>query len=134
MPPKKLCQGRAIWAVVSRKGINAKRRPGIIVTDAREIEAGKPIFVVVVSTDLTPSHDTKAEDIIPLPFHPQGRLEPGFRKPCAAICDWVEEVCRDAILEVHGILPFRYLARIAKRRADIQAAESKAEPAAKEPG
>jgi hypothetical protein len=128
MPVKKLCQGRAIWAVISRNGVNPKRRPGIILTDAREIEAGKPIYIVVTSTDMTPSRGTTEADIIALPFDPQGRIAPGFREPCAAICDWIEEVDPAMILERGGILPRRFLEAIVKRRAEIESGKELESP------
>lgn len=84
------------------QGRNRKRRPAVILTTREEIQAGEPIFVVAISTQLP---HRLPDEYVELPWHPQGRVRTGLRERCAAVCTWLEEVREPDILQYAGVVP-----------------------------
>jgi hypothetical protein len=96
-------QGRIIWAPLpDSSGRSKKRRPDIIVTQTLDIKPDEPIVVVAATTKFAVP---APEDHVLLPWHPQGQVRTGLRKPTAAVCSWLFEIRQTDIESLGGIVP-----------------------------
>jgi hypothetical protein len=74
----------------------------IVATRRTDILRGGPIVVVVASTKF-------GEPLRPneklLPHDPDGHPKTGLKKPCVAVCDWVEKINADDVIDTGGVVP-----------------------------
>lgn len=108
-------RGLIVWVEIQDpQKRNPKCRPAIILTTAKDIQAGAPIMVVGISTELT---QTPRDEQVDLPWHPQGRVRTGLKRKCAAICSWIEEIRLETIKESAGVVPPRQMLNILNKIA-----------------
>ncbi len=101
MPP--LGRGRVVLAeVVDPQGRNPKQRPLVIVTATDEIQTGSPFVGVAISTTFP---NPIPDDYVSLPFHPNGQVQTGLRKRCAAVCSWLVRLTHSDIKGDIGRVP-----------------------------
>jgi mRNA-degrading endonuclease toxin of MazEF toxin-antitoxin module len=80
-------QGTIVIALVpDPAGANPKERPLVVVSPTVDVEAGKPIVAVAISTQFA---EPPATTEVKLPFHPRGSARTGLTKPCVAKCNWL---------------------------------------------
>lgn len=109
-----LVQGRIVWATLpDQRGVNAKRRPTVLLMSEENVPPGEGLPAVVVSTTF-PS--PLPQDHVLLPYS-NDRRRPALTRltsKSAAVCSWVEEIPRDQIdaNDVGGIVPPVLLAEI----------------------
>lgn len=111
--------GRIIWAnFVDPQGNEAGPHRAVIITPTEDIEAGKPIRVVVISSKL---HWAKAEDMVILPFFPTSAGHPVTRlkKKSAAICNWRPAIKEADITGYGGEIKGKWLFSILKRVKEL---------------
>ena len=83
MSPTRLPQlGSIVWAEVEDANGYRKVRPVVVVTPTADIQAGKPVRVVAITTRLP---DPLPEDHVLLPWDQQGKARSGLRRRCAAV-------------------------------------------------
>ena len=68
-----------------------KGRYVVVVTPEDEMFLDKPIYVVACTTSLLPDQMT-ADDVVPLPWHRDGRAATGFRRRTWALPKWLLKV------------------------------------------
>ena len=101
-PHRPLRLGSVVWAELKDPNGYRKVRPVVVVSPSADIDAGKPVRVVAITTRLP---DPLPDDHVLLPWDRQGKARSGMRRRCAAVANWQAEIPADAVLEVVGILP-----------------------------
>jgi hypothetical protein len=99
---RRLQLGSVAWAELEDVNGYRKVRPVAVVTPTADIDAGRSVRVVAITTRLP---DTLPEDHILLPWDRQGRARSGLRRRCAAVATWLVEIGVVDVREVVGILP-----------------------------
>ena len=105
-----------VAGMLDPNGVNPKDRPAVVVTPSDELDAGGPVIVAAIST-LRPG--SVPEDLVPLPWHPQGHVRTGLKTRCAVVCRWLERVQPSRIERVIGIVPGRRLEEVAATLARL---------------
>ena len=92
------------------QGRNPKTRPAVVMTPTDQIIAGGPLYVIGITTTLTPRPTD--DDFVALPWHADRHPRTGLDKRNAAVCRWLAYFDRTQVLRVIGHLPPRKLERI----------------------
>ena len=96
--------GRLIWAdFTDPQGKDSGRHPAVIVTKTADIEAGKPIYVAVISTK---DKYCKAEDRMELKWsnQPGGHPITKLRRRCWVMYKWIVPIAENDIQGYAGKL------------------------------
>lgn len=105
-----LHHGRIVWAVMrDRKGGNDKRRPGVIISEDREIAADGSFFVVAISTSIS---EPLSEWEVLLPWNSSGTTRTKLRKKAVAVCNWLAELSPNDVEDHGGVVPTKLLNEI----------------------
>jgi mRNA-degrading endonuclease toxin of MazEF toxin-antitoxin module len=96
--------------LLDRSGRNPKDRPAVVVTPTDELEAGRPVFVIAITTSLP---DSLPEDFISLPRFRPRHPRTGLDKRNAAVCRWLAKVDVSRIARKIGRVPTPQLSEIA---------------------
>ncbi len=84
-PSRPLQLGSVVWAELEDPNGYRKVRPGVVVTPTADINAGKPVRVVAITTRLP---NPLPDDYVLLPWDRQGKARSGLRRRCAAVASW----------------------------------------------
>jgi hypothetical protein len=99
---ERLVAGRVLYATFpARHGGPPKRRPAVLLHDARGLQDEDAIVVVAVSTAFTRFRPA-AEVELP---HSKGPALTGLHRPCAVVCDWLPGLRRGDVEDLEGIVP-----------------------------
>jgi mRNA-degrading endonuclease toxin of MazEF toxin-antitoxin module len=112
------CYGRVVWADLqdSITGQRFEDHPAVIVTPTDEIQTGREVWVVGIST----KHHLAAPEVqVELGWHPQGQCRSGLSKPSWAVCTWVQRISLDSVRRYGGVLRGREMIEIASRIASL---------------
>ncbi|HEX8202782.1 MAG TPA: type II toxin-antitoxin system PemK/MazF family toxin [Isosphaeraceae bacterium] len=90
-------------------GRNPKDRPAIVVTPTDELRAGRPIFVVAITTTLT---SPLPDDYVRLPWSRPRHPRTGLNSRNAAVCHWLAHVEESKVVRAIGRVPGRELIAI----------------------
>lgn len=91
------------------QGRNPKDRPAVIVTPTDELRAGRPLFIVAITTTLS---DPLPDDYVPLPWSRPRHPRTGLNARNAAVCHWLAHVEETQIARAIGRVPTRELIEI----------------------
>jgi mRNA-degrading endonuclease toxin of MazEF toxin-antitoxin module len=91
------------------QGRNPKDRPAVVVTPTEELEAGRPIFVVAITTTLLAP---LPNDYVRLPWSRPRHPRTGLNDKNAAVCHWLAQVDEVQIVRAIGRAPTAQLAQI----------------------
>ena len=111
--------GRIIWGnFTDTRGRLVGPHRAIIITKNDEIDADKPIRVVVISSNLQMA---AKEDMVLLPYLAceAGHVYTRLKTKCAAICTWIPTISKEDITEYGGGVRGKYFAQIMKRVDDL---------------
>jgi hypothetical protein len=104
-----------------------------VVTATGDIAPGRPLRVLAITTRL-PS--PLPEDYVLLPWHRQGNVRSGLRRPCAAVATWQVEILAGDVQQVVGVLPAAVIEELLAKvvgAAPPASDEASGEPAADAP-
>src|SRR5208337_1921468 len=101
-PSRPLQLGSVVWAELEDPNGYRKVRPGVVVTPTADINAGKPVRVVAITTRLP---NPLPDDYVLLPWDRQGKARSGLRRRCAVVASWQAEIPVGAVQQEVGILP-----------------------------
>jgi hypothetical protein len=101
-PSRPLQLGSVVWAELEDANGYRKVRPAAVVSPTADIDAGRPLRVVAITTRLP---DPLPDDHLLLPWDRQGRARSGLRRRCAAVASWQAEIAVGDVQDVVGILP-----------------------------
>jgi mRNA-degrading endonuclease toxin of MazEF toxin-antitoxin module len=107
--------GRIIWGnFVDTRGRLAGPHRAVIISSNEDIDAGKPIRVVVISSNLQMA---AKEDTVLLPYFKSkdGHVHTRLKTKCAAICRWIPSIAKEDITEYGGWVRGKYMLQILKR-------------------
>lgn len=93
--------GSVIWAELADANGFVKVPPAVVVSSTDDINAGKPIAIVAVTSRL--AHPLPPDYVL-LPWHRQGSVQSGLRKPSAAVVGWKAEISASTVRQIMGIL------------------------------
>jgi hypothetical protein len=97
----RLQRGSVVWAELADPNGFVKVRPAIVISSIEDIAAGKPLWLVAITSRLlTPL----PADFVLLPWDAKGNSRTGLRRPCAAACAWRMQVSAADIRQVVGFL------------------------------
>lgn len=114
MPP--IQRGTVIWAVIADPdGNNPKDRPAIVLDGQADIDAGKDLYVAVVSTGFGSPLNS---GWFAVPSKPRGDCETGLAEACVVKSDWLELIPQSSVLRVSGRAPARLVKLVANWLAD----------------
>lgn len=95
-------QGSIVWAsMLDPAGRNRKTRPAVVVSSTNDIEPGRRIWVVGVTSRCDPM----PENSIELPWHPQKHRRTGLKVRSLAVCDWLTSILFEDIEDIGGVVP-----------------------------
>lgn len=107
-----LQQGSVVaYQITPLRGDKEVPRPAVVLTKTDQINKSLPLRLVAISS----SPYQNEPHAIPLPWHPQGRVQTGLYKKCAAICNWLETVppgWTDEQVVCMGLVPEKILTLI----------------------
>jgi mRNA-degrading endonuclease toxin of MazEF toxin-antitoxin module len=105
--------------IVDSWGNPTHEHPAVILTGRAEIEAGQPIVVAIISSQL---HLSKPADRVALPWQDcrGGHYLTQLNRNCAAVCTWTEVIEQSNIREYKGTVPSYALAEILKKVAALK--------------
>jgi hypothetical protein len=95
--------------VTDRRDQNEKCRPGVVITDTREIASASQIVMVAIAS--LPD-EAGGSPSIKLPWHRNGHPKTGLGKECYAICHWLCPVDVENIDDIGGYVPEPQLSQI----------------------
>ena len=101
-PSRPLQLGSVVWAELEDSNGFRKVRPVVVVTPTTDIDAGRPMRVVAITTRLP---DPLPDDHLLLPWERQGKARSGLRRRCAAVASWQAEIAVGDVQQVVGVLP-----------------------------
>jgi hypothetical protein len=101
-PSRPLQLGSVVWAELEDANGYRKVRPVVLASPTEDIQAGRPVRVVAITTRLP---DPLPEDHVLLPWDRQGKARSGLRRRCAAVATCQAEIAVGDMQEVAGILP-----------------------------
>jgi len=116
MPNRTLQLGSVIWAEIEDPNGHRKVRPAVIVSPSEDIESGKPVRLVAITTRLTTPLPV---DYVLLPWDPQGTARSGLRRKCAAVASWQAVISASDVQSVVGLLPPAAIAEVLAKVAEI---------------
>jgi hypothetical protein len=90
-----------VWAELEDANGYRKVRPVAVVTPTAEIDAGRALHVVAITTRLP---DPLPDDHVLLPWDREGKARSGLRRRCAAVASWQAEIAAGDVQEVVGVL------------------------------
>jgi mRNA-degrading endonuclease toxin of MazEF toxin-antitoxin module len=94
--------GSVVWAELEDPNGYRKDRPVVVVSPTADIDAGRPVRVVAITTRLP---NPLPDDHVLLPWDRQGKARSGLRRRCTAVASWQAEIPVDAVLEVVASCP-----------------------------
>jgi hypothetical protein len=107
--------GRIVWGkFIDTRGRLTGPHRAVIITSNEDIDADKPIRVVVISSNLQMA---AKEDVVLLPYlrcqggHVHTRLKTKF----AAICTWIPRIAKKDITEYGGWVKGKWMVQTMKR-------------------
>lgn len=107
--------GRIIWGnFIDTRGRLVGPHRAVIISANEDIEADKPIRVVVISSNLQMADK---DDMVLLPYFASkhGHVHTRLKAKCAAICTWIPSIAREEITEYGGWVRGKYMVQILKR-------------------
>jgi mRNA-degrading endonuclease toxin of MazEF toxin-antitoxin module len=111
-----LAQGAVVLAqLADPRGQNPKVRPAIVVSADAEIQEGRPLFLVAITSNVV---EPLPENQVELPWDPTGKARSGLKKRSVAVCDWVVTAEQGHIERVIGHLPPTFMVEIVRRLPD----------------
>ena len=102
MTAARLQLGSVVWAELEDSNGFRKIRPAVVLSATADIAAGRPVHMVAITTRLA---SPLPEDYVMLPWHREGKVRSGLRRPCAAVATWQAEIKAGDVQQVVGILP-----------------------------
>ena len=93
--------GSVAWAELRDENGFGKVRPVVIVTPTAEINPGKSVRVVAITTRLP---TVLPDDHVLLPWDSQGKARSGLKCRCAAVISWQAEIPVGSLQTVVGVL------------------------------
>jgi mRNA-degrading endonuclease toxin of MazEF toxin-antitoxin module len=107
--------GSVVWAELEDANGYRKVRPVAVVSPTADVDAGKPVRVVAITTRLP---DPLPADHVLLPWDRQGKARSGLRRRCAAVANWQAEIAVGDVQEVVGILSPAVIRELLSRVSD----------------
>ena len=89
MTAARLQLGSVVWAELEDSNGFRKIRPAVVLSATADIAAGRPVHMVAITTRLA---SPLPEDYVMLPWHREGKVRSGLRRPCAAVATWQAEI------------------------------------------
>jgi mRNA-degrading endonuclease toxin of MazEF toxin-antitoxin module len=115
--------GRIVWGnFVDTRGHLAGPHRAVIISSNGDIDDGKPIRAVVISSNLRMA---AKEDMVLLPYFASshGHIHTKLKTKCAAICTWIPAVAKEAITGYGGWVRGKYMIQILTRVNELDADE-----------
>jgi len=91
------------------QGRNPKDRPAVVVTPTDDLEAGRPVFVIAITTTLP---ERLPAGYIRIPWSRPRHPRTGLDAKNAAVCHWLARVDESRIARKIGRVPTKELAQI----------------------
>ena len=117
--------GDILWVqMVDPNGVNEKVRPAVVVTASNLIASGAPIIAAAITTTLP---DPLTEDLVELPWHPQGTVKTKLRKRSAVSCRWLVQIDPADVQERPGHVPGDKLKEILQKIKNLETSSEESE-------
>jgi mRNA-degrading endonuclease toxin of MazEF toxin-antitoxin module len=114
--PQEIQRGTVILAVIGDpSGKNPKDRPAIVLDRQEDIDAGRDLFVAVITTDLL---DPLRSGWFDVPTKPDGTGPTGLREACIVKANWLDLIPQAKVLRVTGRAPARLVRQVTNWLAD----------------
>ncbi len=115
MPPS-IQRGTVVWAIIADPaGRNPKDRPAIVLDNQEDINAGRDLYVAVITTDFT---YPLASGWFAVPSKPGGDCDTGLPEACVVKSDWLDLVPQADVLRITGRAPARLIRLVTNWLAD----------------
>lgn len=107
-----LRQGAIVWIEVPDPRGHLKRRPVVVITPSDEIVLDGEVVGVAVTTSVG---EKPPPSFVLMPWTPQGHPATGFRRPCAAVCNWLVGFRPSDVGSIEGYVPRKLLTVLVRR-------------------